>query len=1124
MRDAAVMTDNETLSAHPSLISVADWDRLSPIEFQDLVHAYLRARFGRAVKINPGPRQGPDGGRDFELVFVIHRYRSYKSFVECKHRSRSLGTDTLGKYVIVVSRNHAKELQVVSSSPITGSARAQLVQVMKIINVDVAIIDGPRLEAELQRYKVLEKYFPEKTSRRIAASLKDALQVDVLVRANPDFDAELAEEATEFQSYKDQFYLQVLLKNAAAVPLRIDALDVAGDALLVARDPLYGPAPDELFSLQDFSVVYGCRLIAPRDLIDNGEVRVSYVIAGRTFTRRVPLPKLDFHSLGEPPLVGESLNRFLRDDVPQICRDIHQRQTQFIDVRGVSGVGKTRLLDELGARFRESEVATLRFDAMHAGDNVFRRLLAALAAVPVFEGRLAHTKQELEKILVERGCASEYAVTLGKFLVEDTSGWSARYAVVEALKHFIAKPVIASPTAVVIDNVQELSPQGLDVLLELTEFVKRKSAQLCLVLATNTEAMSAVMRKPIDELQGRFDSWNDGIFRTPIHVQPLSPDDAKLLLYSLLNGIPPEPQRRSRTSPDAVIEAFVAKAGLRVLDLVMAVRYLEENGVIERTGALRWYIPKFRKFRDALETVPRGSSALIRKRLDAIGARAPQTWDGARELLQFLVAFGGRIPAAFASDDDPALDLLLDHGFLRHESQHGLPAYVAFHDNIYRFLDERRAWRPNREQAKRIVQWIESREERVRAALATAHLFNSMIAGAADADVIALGERALFAAENESPAMLRKVGERLDEYLTRSDLERSDFRRYLPIRMRYAGVLLLQDALNEALEILDDLYRHVRAGALQNDAERDDFYLTYVNANLHCARYDTALRILRDRERHLPSDPHAVFNTYDRHGVAATAIGAEKEASHWLRRALAVGRGHPDWESMAHYDIGYIHVHVTHDVKNAKAAFRRALAAYEAMPSKPPWRQIEAAQMRAFIALFDSEYDAARDEAEHGLWLSNHNNLTYYAVKLLNMIGTVRVMAGDAEGGIEAFDEGMSRAAMSLNVRGYWRAIANFGAVAAIRGDYEAARDHLAAVDASLRQTLSDKRAIARELSIVGNYLAVLSSVGETSILRRVLEHWSCERLQAFAATLGRGKLRVPGIVRHPRGFALLPT
>jgi tetratricopeptide (TPR) repeat protein len=1116
--------DNNKLSSLPALISDAEWDDLDATAFQRLVHDYLRARFGNAVEIKQGPPKGPDGGRDFELVFQ-HSHRSYKGYVECKHHRRSIGIETLGKYVVVVIVNHAKELHVVSSSAISGPARAHLVQVMGGMNIDVALIDGPHLESELQKYDVLEKYFPGKMPRRVAASPAEALRVDVHVRANSDFDPERAEAATEFQSYKDQFYLHVLLKNVGAVALRVSTVKIESDALLVAAEPIYGAPPEEMFALQDCSIVYGCRLIAPRDFIDDGQVRVSYKVAGRTYTRRVPMPNLSFHSLSEPPLVGETLKRFLTDDVARICRDIHQHQPRLIDVRGVSGVGKTRLLDELGARFREAGVATLRFDAMHAGDNVFRRLLAGLATVPVFEGRLAHTTRELEKILVERGCASKYAEALGKFLVEETSGWKERYAVTEALRHFLRKPVIAVPTAIVIDNVQEFSPQGLDVLLELLEFLKRKSGRVCVVLATNTEAMPAIMRAPVDELQNRLDAWNDGIFRTPVPVQPLTPEDAKLLLYSILNGIPLEAPRPSRYSPDAVIDAFIAKAGVRALDLVMAVRFLEENGVIKRTGALRWYIPKFQKFRVALETVPSGSSALIRRRLDAIREHKPATWTGARDILQHLVAFSGRLPTGFtAGGDADALDLLLDRGFLRRDAQQGVAAYVAFHDNIFRFLEERRAWQPNRTQGQRIVQWIDSQPESVRATLATAHLFNSITAGVSDAEVITIGERALSAAENDSPAVLRRVGERLDEYLTRSDIERSDFRRYLPIRMRYASVLLLQAAVKEGLQILDDLHDHVRAGALLDESDRDEFYHAYVNANLHCARYDTALRILRRRERDLPSDPFAVFRTYDRHGVAATAIGDQKEAALWLNRALKIAKGNADWQGTAHYDIAYIHVHLTHDANKAKAAFRRSLAAYEAMPAKPPWRQIEAAQIRAFVALLGSDLDAALDEAEAGLWLSSRHNLAYYAVKLLNMVGVVRVMSGDLGTGVEAFEEGMSRAAMSLNARGYWRAIANLGAVAAIRGDYEAARDYLLTVEANLRETIVDPRAIAREVPVVANYLAVLSAVGETATVERILAHWSNVNLDAFAATLRRKKLKVPGIVCHPSGFALLPT
>lgn len=1110
------------------MISDAEWERIGDTTFQEIVYDYLCARFGKIAEVKAGPPKGPDGGHDFELIFDTG-HRSYKGYVECKHHRRPLGIDTLGKYVVVVIVDRPKELYIVSSSPITRPARAQLSQALHTINVDVALIDGPHLEAELQQFRnVLLKYFPARqwTHPAPRATEAELLEVDVQVRANPEFDAERAEDAAEFHSYKDQLYVQVLLKNTGSEPLQLAALNVASDALLVARDPIYSPPPDEMFSLQDCSVVYGCRLIAARNIIDDAEVRVSFRINNTLQTRTVRLPKLDFRSLGDPPLVGEAVNRFLTQDIPQICRDIRQHQPRLIDVRGVSGVGKTRLLDELGARFRESDVATLRFDAMHAGDNVFRRLLAALTTVPVFEGRLAHTQRELETILAERGCASEYSEPVSKFLVDEATGWKERYAVIEALKHFIRKPVIAAPTAIVIDNVQELSPTGLGVLLELAEFLKGASARTCIVLATNTEAMPAVMRRPVDELQERLDAWNDGIFRHPFYVEPLALADARLFLHSLLNGIPPEPRRRSRNSPDAVIDGFIAKAGLRALDLVMAIRYLEENGVIERTGALRWFIPSFRKFREALETVPRGSRALIRKRLDAFREHLPQMWRGVRDLLQSFVAFGGRLPVAFAFDrDSAALDLLLDRSFLRLDSQQqGVPAYVAFHDNIYRFLDERRSWRPNRAQAQRVVEWIDTQPDDVRARLATAHLFNSMTAGASDAEVISLGESALTVAENENPAVLRRVGERLDEYLTRTGLARSDFRRYLPIRIRYASVLLLQAAVNEGLEILDDLYGHVRAGALAGEVERDAFYHAYVNANLHCARYEQALRVLRSRERKPPSDPAMVFHIYDRHGVAATAIGDQPEAALWLDRALQIAAGNAALEGLAHYDIAYIHVHLTHDAERASEAFRRSLRAYDAMPEKPDWRQIEAAQMRAFVALLESDFDAALEEAENGLWLSKHHNFAYYAVKLLNMIGTVKVVSGDVQGGVEAFEDGMSRAAMSLNSRGYWRAIANIGAVAAMHGNYEAARDHLSMVEANLRETLPDPRAVAREVPILGNYLAVLFTLGDKATGERVLAHWKCKRLDAVMAELRRGVRNVPGIVRHASGFALLPT
>jgi len=1125
--------DNWRLSeAEPTrLISVDDWTKLGWKRFQDLILEYLNAQFGRqaAATIVATSSGGPDGGRDFELTFV-NPYRRWRAFVECKNHKDSLGLDTLGKYLVVVIVNHVEELFVISSSPITRAARAQFVQAACSTRVQVSLVDGSYLDGELLRHPhVLAKYFPHIVAPSTPNESPD-LQVTLHITPFPEVDPSSLPNSARVKLYDAQFYLHLILKNLSTAPLTDIDIQISQLGNYIALRPLAEhefPAR-ALAPLQDASVVYNCHLRVPQDEIRIDTIRIKYRRDATIHEIQIAPPLLDFTSLSSPPLVGQSLIKLISERVPQVAADVSSGQSRLLDIRGASGVGKSRLLDEICGRFRDAGFLCLRYDAIRMKDGVFRRLFADLASLPIYKGSLTFATSQIAELLRARGCSPDFGADMASFLIEED--WSHFYSIAECFKQFFRGR--GRGTAIILDNIQEISPKALQLLLLLGEFLYENEACICLVLATNTEIMPSGNIAPLGEFLDRLDSFCLGVFRVRHDIEPLSDADAKLLLYSILHSETSPRLDSPLAAEDAVINTLVNKAGTRPLDLIMAVRWLEETGILLRRGALTWFIRDFDRLAEAVRMVPRGSAELIRKRLKAISQGVDAIcWQDIHDHLQYLVAFSGRIPTVFASHllSSDATEVLLDRSILRFESELESLSLVAFHDNIFRYLESSPTWAPRRQQSDIIIKWLANQHASVREELALVHLFNAINSGKQSTEVLTISEHVISRSRGHNPGDVREVGSRLKHYLCNAKLDDVDFQRYFALRVHYADALLHQAAISESLKEFEELYRHIRAGVLTRADARDRFYHKFINANLHSAQCQRALAILDERRRDPPTDPEFKFLMYDRYGVAYTALGDVGSAETWLSQALTEARAtqRPDWESIAHYDRAYVHVHITFDKQKTVESFQLSLDAFERSSDKPPWRRIEKHSMCALISLIEYRLEDAINEVEAGLWLSKRENALYSHIKLQNLLGVCKILAGRFEEAHVAFELGRSHAAMSFNARAFWRAIANLGALAALENGPSAALDYFIEVERYLREMLTDKRMIVRELPILANYIALHSELDDQRAIEEILDNWGDERLRKFARQLSirqpRSRRQVLGIVQYG-GFGFLPT
>jgi tetratricopeptide (TPR) repeat protein len=1099
------------------MISAERWKQLRWEDFEALCYDYFCCCYPD-TEIDRTPLSH-DGGKDI-VLYIKHPALSSRIWVECKKHSRPIGLEELGKNVVVIANRNIQKLIVVSANRVRRSAKLEMMQFAERHNFRIKFLDAERLEHQLIRYPaVVRRFFPG-LHVDAAEPLEQALLVSTLVS---EFETDSSDEQPTLKLRRDnRFYIHVFVENFAQSGRDVRLAFEATNAVLIR--PRWSAMPEvtvSLGALEDRLVTFYCEALGSASTVELPNLVVTTKDEqGVSSETRHSLDTLQVTFLRTAPLKGEENHRFLGGRLPELLADVLEGRGRVIDLRGASGVGKTRMLREISVRLRRKGFEILEFDAREWNDfRLFRRLLADLLGLPLYRGFVRYSAENLRELFNNEGLDPAYAEKLHPFFVTDNLEPDTAFYVAEALRYFLVRRASTVPVAIQVDNFQEMSPAIVPLWDELLSFVRSTRMRACLLLSTNVETLSPVRAESISRFLDRLDEirYQSSDFIHVLHVREFTEREARAFLMDMLPDV---------NQHDRLLDTLVHVAGQRPLYLEIFLHYMEDSGVVHFSPGGTWYIASVEALEGFLRTVPPGIAAALNRRLQFLREEAGEEWGDVRTALAALLVFEGRLPLDFlpaANVSERTVDLLVRKAFARFDRNENSVRF--YHDVLERHFGALAELAPSRELSKRVTGWIEGLTEEARPAGSSKILFRAYCRLGLRERAVDAGADALIHAyglQNHPDVVV--VGDVLLD-LMEDETGAGDLPRYLELSMRYAASLVDHVHFKRGFETFEKIRAYVRTPAPGiSEHFRHDFYHQAVNARFLHLRLREALDLLREHQEMNGQEPWWQFLIEDRFGVVYTALGDRATATHHMDAALALAHAadNPLWRSIAASDYGYLHFYLTGDPAAAVEWFTQAVTEHRDVANPPLYRKVEAVQQAGYIDFLQRRWPDVLDRADQALWTCRRAHYTLLRLRVLNLKAAALLQLGRDTEAEDLLHEGRSEAELFFNERGRWRILSNLGALYAARGDLPRARTYLdAGVDAVRRMEVPPE-GVVKELPLLANAALLRHLLGDALGVDALLAVYPDQRLKRYIQQM-RGALR-PGELTRARemdGIAL---
>ena len=1019
-----------------------DFYRLTPEEFETLCYQYICTLYQKPNYNVEHTRYVHDGGRDIEVTFY-DELSHFKIWAECKQHKRNIGLDEIGKNVVLVISKHVNKVIFFSASEITEGAEIEISRIADRLNFEVSFLCGERLSHELATQPTLVKdYFREidpfvtsDTEELTINCFISEFESDVILSVHDGRSPVLMKNGELFNIYihvsnRTLNPFQNILIETVSVPYAIKMYDTTIRHEWLARQ-------------SDFIAHFRGEIISKQTtVIDLPQIVVSYCDSGKKRRNKtINLPHLDISKCKHYPLVGRETTEFLANDVGNVLEWCDRCYPQVIDLRGISGSGKSRLADEIQRKAACQGLHTIYLNSADYIDfDLIRKLLCELLHLPFYRGKFDFSRDDILGLVKTQGGSDIFATKIAKFLERGKWEKSDIYYMVEAVSHFLLVPFREKGYCITIDNSQGLHPEVLKFLTRLLNVLTQNHGQTILIIVSNIE------RKPT------FSSKNFQSFltflseKTQVHnhsfihyiCKPLSEEDATLLLMHLF-------QIKSKSDP--LLKKLLQKSGRLPFELVMALEYLSDMKIIEWQDAKEWKIRDHGRFITFLSNgLPAGASILYKRKEAWQQTHTKLENQKFTEVLAAVVCFEGTLPYSYVADCNLDQALLDNMGQLLwlvpSPSGQGI---TFFHDNIKEFCITQPMYRKNAKVLKQVLHWLKEnpetdiprREKIVFSCLYHLNRFSEALAYGLD----------LLTSPADALAHTDIVS--ISRILYEDSRTQENPASFITIAGLYADAIFSLDNKEQGCLVYADIVERIRQDSSIAELKASCKMLHQaINSQLQSARYDTAIEWIAMLES-LPDLPlEYQFIAKNRYGVAYISLGQFDRAKRCLDDAMVLAERSMKnlyWTSTAHSDLALYYFYNWKSLGKEVSTmhiineFEMAISDYQAYGKTDISRDIEMAWHRAFINILKEDYQTAVDDAEDCIYLSQTNYQAYGLSRGYNLQALAYLRSGDVDTAKNCLDEGLHTCEMYSFSSGVFRMYNNLGVIFCQNGNFKKA-------------------------------------------------------------------------------------
>lgn len=1091
------------MPSNRSLAQVPEWR-----QFELICYAYLKKKYGDYTVILTRPVS--DGGRDVVLSLNT-TLGEWTAWAECKMHRQNLGLDEVGKNLVLVVNNKAQMFILMSATHLTDDARFAIDYFADKLNFKLKLLDGDRLVASFHEYPDIFKRY-----QRIAGGLPATQQTAEPrmlsvhlseyenVRTMPSWF--LADELA--LSRDDNFFVHVLISNPSPSESADFELSSFGTTDQVHLSSLRGstlPLLGKLEPMEDILVTFYGSVVKPARRVHLPALQLLLRSRnGGEECTRLSLPVLNLDRLEKLPLVGKRVNEFL-NEVMVLLNDLDEGKGRVIDIRGASGVGKTRLLNEILAQARCRGHRAVLYDGSQNGDvRLIRSFMRDLIGLPLPSNLATYKRGDLEGLLQGEGFHPDYQEALDRLFRGDPLDEEHLFRITETTKHFLLARSNRDPQMVLVDNVQYCSKTTGDFLTDLATFVAHSECRVCVGFSTNIELIPIEFRQSANTFLDRIDllaANQAGVVARHV-CQELLPAEARLLVTAAF-----EWQQDAVHDRDVLVDKVVEKAGPRPFDLLMLIGLLQDESAIERRMPGLWMVPSVARLHEVLKQVPEQSEKILRRRFALLGEmmarRSDSASEGLKTLFSLTTATFGRVPIALLEDfgvEGPVLDEAVARSLFRWEPLDGI--LLPYHGNIYAYLTQAPGSSASRSLRRSLLHWLNSPANRsmLPEALKIEYFCHRALGGV-DQSFHAGKTAIAHYTDLHNHATVVEIGENLLSYITDTDYAQKNVLGYFEVAQAYAESLLHHIAIQDGLAIYRKLEVQIpQLRKVLDPGTLNRFMHRLANAYLHTMRYDKALSVLRRHERGREINGEFRLLVYDRRGVVFTALGDLEAAVSSLTAALELAdeQNSSFYRSIVLSDLGYAFLHLTHERNRVVQYYSMARSAHELSTEQPYYREIEVEQQQALSLFLKGDARLAIARAEEALRLCDRYHAMIFYLRLLNLLAASLTHLGEVIEAETVLHRARSLAELYGTERGRWRIFSNLGTLALLNRRTHVAMQYYDMALALLRSYSPRHWNSAKELPLLANLLLIARSTGNHKMATKLLVEAKSDRLTDY--------------------------
>lgn len=652
-------------------------------KFEELIRELLRCHFDGVWFGTP---RSWDGGKDFVDLSI----KGEERWAECKMYRQALPLQAISNtLVMAVSDREVRQLLIFSYSRLNNQTKNHLSAFSASTTIEIQSFDGLLLEQYvLKTPTVLERFFGNHKLVRYPLSLSGRSSMDVEVSnffsANPQIDEQqLSYRESPTHRYKIPLWLpcvyQVIVKSISIDKRRLLKFDFSE---LIKPTSCIRVLNERKLQLHRGIMllhllpgqISGIKLYLSFDRTGNINIPSVPIHIDDGPELKSILPKaVSVGFLTRPALIGSRILNACKE----VERHVSSQHTNLVvTVTGISGVGKSRFLEEIQTRLLEESYEIRGLDGASSacrGANIFiRRLLARLWRLPdplgnnQMSGR-ASTMQA-DASIYDQVCSLIYGDSLSLPISD---------SLLQHIVNIVCQAFQRGRNALLIDNVQALDNCSIKLLKRISSSLQGNIGSACLVFAFNEQEL--LFSEAALYFQQILKDQNTTTPETVHYVElnEFTPNQVKLFLNQLIRSQEGGNDTLFTNRYPLLTSLILEHVLHRPLDLFQLMKAAEDQEIVKVEYDC-FYIIQLDVFHDLILSLQKTTESILEKRWQSLEKN-----QSAIKIL-LLVSLVGDITESLLEStecDEATLQFLVQAGFLKARSSGG---YHYYHQSIER--------------------------------------------------------------------------------------------------------------------------------------------------------------------------------------------------------------------------------------------------------------------------------------------------------------------------------------------------------------------------------------------------------------------------------------------------------